>query len=128
MCSPHIKGGETLNERIALQLAEFHALKAALDLTSKVRYCGSPVPASVLAMVRHEASMMPVCCVAHVLPVLHQGITSATPFTKPPVRPADLVALEVRDRSQLSVYQLEVRCVGLPSQLGLQQSLKSHIL
>jgi hypothetical protein len=127
MCSPHIKGGETLNERIALQLAEFHAFKAALDLTSKVRYSGgteptsqpAAVPASVLAMVRHEASMMPVCCVAHVFPVLHQGITSATPYTKPPVRPADLVALEVRDRSQLSVYQLEVRCVGLPSQLGL---------
>lgn len=127
MCSPHIKGGETLNERIALQLAEFHAFKAALDLTSKVRYCGSTVPtsqpaavaASVLAMVRHETSMMPVCYVVHVLPVLHQGITSATPYTKPPVRPADLVALEARDRSQLSVYQIEVRCVGLPSQLGL---------
>ena len=74
MCSPHIKGGETLNERIALQLAEFHAFKAALDLTSKVRYCGSTVPtsqpaavpASVLAMFNCETSMMPVCFVAHV--------------------------------------------------------------
>ena len=36
MVSPFVKPGDSINERVALQSAEYAAFKAALDLTSKV--------------------------------------------------------------------------------------------
>jgi hypothetical protein len=100
MVSPFVKPGDSVNERVALQSAEYAVFKAALDLTSKVGFLKRDQ--GQLCEVMHHATWRP--CLA----CLVQCITSVNAYTKPPNRPAELAALEGRDRSTLSTYQIDV--------------------